>query len=203
MNVYVETNFVLELAFVQEQHEACAKIVELCRGESARLVLPAFCIAESYERLIRQAKDRAQIAGDLARELRQLSRSKPYENEVETLQAVTGLLARSSQDEDQRLIDVLGQLLVVADIIPLEAKVLLSAAQHRVNFALKPQDSIVYSSVLHHLASARGVESCFINRNRRDFDDPDIEETLTSQGCKMLFSFDNGYKYIQHRMSTA
>lgn len=59
---------------------------------------------------------------------------------------------------------------------------------YRVTYKFKPQDSIVYSSVLHHLASAGGVESCFINRNRRDFDDPDIEESLANQGCKMLFS---------------
>ncbi|NJO83104.1 MAG: hypothetical protein HC828_09975 [Blastochloris sp.] len=135
--------------------------------------------------------------------MRQLSRSKPYKGEIDAFQSITGLLARSSQEEDRRLIDVLERGLKIADIIPLEAELVLNATQYRATYKLEPQDSIVYSSVLYHLALANGVESCFINRNRRDFDDPDIEESLANQGCKMLFSFVNGYDYIQHRIKTA
>jgi hypothetical protein len=65
MNIYVETNFILELAFVQEQHESCEKIIRLCEAGRAALVLSAFCIAESYETLIRRANRRTQITNDL------------------------------------------------------------------------------------------------------------------------------------------
>lgn len=203
MNIYVETNFVLELALVQEQHESCEKIISLCEAGKATLALPAFCIAESYETLIRRANKRTQIANDLAGELRQLSRSKPYKDEIEAFQSITGLLARSSQEEDQRLIAVLERVLKVAVVIPLEARIVLNATQYRITYKFEPQDSIVYSSVLHHLSLADGDESCFINRNNRDFDDPDIEDSLTNQNCKMLFSFVNGYNYIQHRINTS
>jgi predicted nucleic acid-binding protein len=133
MNIYVETNFVLELALLQEQHEGCEKIIALCEAGRATLVLPAFCIGESYETLIRRARRRTQIANDLAGELRQLSRSKPYKDEIEAFQSITGLLARSSQEEDQRLIAVLERILNIADIIPLEATIVLNAAQYRQN----------------------------------------------------------------------
>jgi len=162
MNIYVETNFVIELASLQEQHESCEKIIEICEAGHATLVLPAFCIAESYEALIRRANTRTQIANDLAKELRELSRSKPYKDEIDAFQSITGLLARSSQEEDQRLIATLERILKIADIIPLEAGIVLSATQYRVTYKFKPKDSIVYSSVLHHLASIDGVESCFI-----------------------------------------
>jgi len=200
MNVYIETNFVLELAFVQEQHDACAKILALCETGIAHLVLPAFCIAESYERLIRRANNRRQIANDLEPELREISRSEPYVSEVDALQSITSLLVRCSQDEDQRLNNVLEQLLAVADVIPFETGILLNAARYRVEFKLGPQDSFVYSSVMHHLGSTARGESCFINKDRRDFADPDIEEALMNQGCKILFRFDDGYGYIQHRL---
>jgi hypothetical protein len=93
--------------------------------------------------------------------------------------------------------------LKIAVIIPLEATVVLNATEYRLKYKFKPKDSIVYSSVLHHLSSTGGIESCFINRNSRDFDDPDIEESLANQGCKMLFSFINDYNYIQHRINSA
>lgn len=34
MNVYVESNFVLELAFAQEQPEACEQILKLCEAQT-------------------------------------------------------------------------------------------------------------------------------------------------------------------------
>lgn len=203
MNIYVETNFILELAFLQEQHESCEEIIGLCEAGRAALVLPAFCIAESYETLTRRANGRTKIANDLAKELRQLSRSKPYKDEIDAFQSVTGLLARSSQEDDQRLTIALERILKTATIIPLEAEIVLRATEYRTVYKLEPQDSIVYSSVLQHMASSSGDESCFINRNRTDFDDPDIEEDLSKRGCKLLFSFVNGYNYIQHRISTS
>ncbi len=198
MNIYVETNFVLELAFVQEQHESCEQIVSLCEAGSATIVLPAFCIAESYETLLRRANRRAQIANDLAGELRQLSRSKPYKDDISAFQTITGLLVRSSQEEDRRLVAVLERILEVASVVPLEVGIVLQAAQFRDIYKFAPQDSVVYASVLHHLATSSATGSCFINRNRRDFDDLDIEESLAQQGCKVLFSFINGYSYIQY-----
>jgi predicted nucleic acid-binding protein len=203
MNVYVETNFILELALVQEQHERCERLIELCESRRATLVLPSFCIAESYETLVRRAKRRTQMANDLAVELRQLGRSKPYKDEIDALENIVGLLVRSIEEEDRRLIGVLERVSRIADVIPLGADMISRAAAYRAANKLSPQDSIVCSSVLHHLTSANAGESCFINRNRRDFDDPDIEESLAKQGCKMLFSFTSGCNYIEHRVNTA
>jgi predicted nucleic acid-binding protein len=201
MNIYVETNFILELVFVQEQHQSCEEIITLCEAGRAKLILPAFCIAEAYEALIRRANRRKQMANDLAGELRQLSRSAPYRGDTEALQSLVSLLTRSSQEEDERLTATLERILRVADIIPLATDVVLSAKAHRATYKLEAQDSIVYSAVLYHLKSAGAEESCFLNRNSRDFDDPDIEESLSAQGCKTLFSFVNGFQYIRHRVS--
>lgn len=200
MNIYVETNFVLELALVQEQHASCEAILALCETGSAKLALPAFCIAESYETLIRRAHRRTQIANDLAAELRQLGRSRPYRHEMDAFQSMTGLLARSLQEEDRRLVDALEQILSVASIIALEASIVLGAADYRDRYKFQPQDAIVYSSVLSHLSLTGNSESCFINRNSRDFDDPDIVQSLESRNCRMLFSFEDGYNYIRYRL---
>ena len=49
MIVYVESNFVLELAFLQEEHESCLELLSLSESEDICLVLPAFSIGEPYE----------------------------------------------------------------------------------------------------------------------------------------------------------
>ena len=49
MNVYVESNFVLELAFLQEQCSSCEKILSLCEARRIQLLIPAYSLAEPYE----------------------------------------------------------------------------------------------------------------------------------------------------------
>ena len=52
MNVYVESNFVLELALLQEQFASCEKMLGLCRSGDIPLVIPAYSLAEPYETLV-------------------------------------------------------------------------------------------------------------------------------------------------------
>ena len=44
MNVYVESNFVLELAFLQEQSSSCEEILSLAEGGRIQLVLPGYSL---------------------------------------------------------------------------------------------------------------------------------------------------------------
>ncbi len=89
MDVYVESNFVLEVTLLQEQHESCEKIIELCEASKVNLILPAYSLVEPYETIVRYAKKRTKISNDLATEVKQLSRSKPYQEEIEALQKIS------------------------------------------------------------------------------------------------------------------
>jgi hypothetical protein len=77
--VYVETNFVLELAFLQEEHEQCRSLLSIARErEGAELALPVFCVGEAYEAFVRKRRERLELADRLRGELTQIVRSKPY-----------------------------------------------------------------------------------------------------------------------------
>jgi len=201
MIVYVESNFVLELALEQEQYESCRKIISICESDKARLVIPAFCIAEPYETLGRRSGERTALKTSLANALKLLSRSKSYQQELNELRSVTDILNRSIEDEQQRLHQTFERILKIAEIIPLEQKILTAAAKFQSDFGLRPPDAIVYASVIYHLKADGNVDKCFLNRNSKDFDDPDIESDLLGYRCKMLFRFDTGYEYIQNQSS--
>lgn len=202
MDVYVESNFVLELTLLQEQHESCEKIVELCEAKKVNLILPAYSLVEPYETIIRYAKNRTKISNDLATEVKQLSRSKPYQEEIDALQKINGFLVRSQEEEKTRLRNTIDRLLAVTEIIPLDVQILSTASKYQLAYDLSPQDSIVYASVLKHLTTSVSSARCFLNRNSKDFDDPDIEDALNKHGCKMLFRFDNGYGYISSKIGS-
>jgi len=201
MDVYVESNFVLELALLQEQYESCEKILALAEAGEIKLILPAYSLIEPYETLSRYARNRNRLSNELGTELKQLSRSEPYRESVDMLQKVTGFLVRSQEEEKTRLRSTLGRLLATAEIIPLTSEILASATAYQSDHDLSPQDSIVYGSVLGHLRASVAPTKCFLNRNSKDFDDPDIVDTLASHNCKVIFTFEAGHRYISSQIA--
>lgn len=198
MNIYVESNFVLELALLQEQSGSCSNILQLCRQEKAHLVLPAFSIAEPYETLGRRSRERNTLADSLDSELRQLSRTQPYTERINTLQEVTGFLVRSAEEERSRLTQVMKEVLEIAEVIPLDSAIITSASGLEESLGLSPQDAIVLASVLKHLEESDDEPSCFLNRNTKDFDDPDIVERLGEHNCSLLPRFDDALRYLRN-----
>jgi len=198
MNIYVESNFILELALLQEQSKSCIKIIDICRQGQANIVLPAFSIAEPYETLGRRSRDRNALADRLDSELRQLSRTQPYTEGINTLREVTGFLVRSTEEERSRLKQVMEEVLEFAKVIPLDFTIITSAHSLEESLEFSPQDAIVLASVFKHLEESGGEPSCFLNRNAKDFDDPDIMKRLGENNCKLLPRFDDGLRYIRN-----
>ena len=61
MKIFVESNFVLELAFRQEQHPSCDGLLGLAESRSVELLVPAYALIEPYETLIRRGNERRRI----------------------------------------------------------------------------------------------------------------------------------------------
>jgi predicted nucleic acid-binding protein len=119
VNVYVESNFVLELALLQEQHASCEEILRLSEAESIHLVIPAYSIAEPYETLVRRHNQRKRMKADLDDELRQLARTTTYAQRLIGFHDLTVLLIDSADEEAKRLEEIRTRLLKAAEIIPL------------------------------------------------------------------------------------
>lgn len=72
MIVYVETNFILELAFEQNQDQAVDEILKLAEGGKINLVFPGFSISESLSKVTRQSRGREEFRKSLVKELQKL-----------------------------------------------------------------------------------------------------------------------------------
>ncbi len=195
MNVYVESNFVLELALIQEQSASCEKILGLCEAKRIRLVIPAYSLAEPYETLTRRHKQRRRMKQELDAEFRQMARTASLSEQLGGFKGLTALLISVAQQETQRLENVRSRLIEAAEVVPLDRSVLATATQYQRAHDLSPQDALVYSSVLSHLKRVRAPENCFLNRDK-DFDDQNIVDELAGYDCQLLFQFDAGYSFI-------
>jgi predicted nucleic acid-binding protein len=201
VNVYVESNFVLELALFQEQHASCEDLLRLCEGGRMQLVIPAYFLAEPYETLTRRHRQRKRMKAELDEELRQLARTATYAQRLSGFQQLTTLLIDSADEEAKRLEGVRARLLQVAEVIPLDVAILTTATQYQRTHGLAPQDAVVYAAVIWHLKQHQMSQSCFLNRNSKDFDDPDLIAELAGYNCKFLPRFDAGYQFVLSHLS--
>ncbi|MBA3924443.1 MAG: DUF4935 domain-containing protein [Nostocaceae cyanobacterium] len=201
MNIYVETNFVLELVFQQEQFASCEQILLLCEAGYAILIIAAYSIAEPNEKLTRQARSRRELQRMLNTELQQLARTAPYTSRINSIQDIATLLVKSNDEERQIFLNYRVRLLNSTSIIPLTADIFQEAATYEVPYDLQPQDSIVYTSVITHLRQNQPQIACFLNRNSKDFDSPNIVDELIDFNCRMIARFDQGLAFIQAQIA--
>ena len=194
--VCVESNFVLELAFRQEDCGSCETLLELAETGKIELALPAYCLGEPYERLVRRDRQRRDVHRKLSEELRELARSAPYADAAANLNNLTGLLVESGEQEMRQLNGILIRLLDTATLIPLDSEVLRNALYAQQNLDLSPQDSIVYASV-HSKVVHENTLQCFLNKNTRDFLIPEIEEDFAAHHCRLIGKFSDGLNYAK------
>jgi len=198
MIVYVESNFILELAYLQEDHENCARILDLAGAGTIQLILPAFAIAEPFSAWVGRKRRRERLHSELTQELRELGRSEPYARTREEFQDVTKALLVSGEEEKSRLDVGIAQILEKSELIPIDANVIRSAIEIQTRNRLSPQDSIIFASVLSHAATvAKEEPKCFITKNSRDFSNPDIVQELSALGCELGTNFGEGYGIIR------
>ena len=199
MTVYVESNFVLEQALQQEQWDACNEIQQLAVSGGVSLVVPAFSLAEPHQALSLKAKARNRLSNELRTHISELARSRAYRAVPDDFTALASILVTSADGERDGLQRAISALLRTSTIIPLDSAVLVEAVKLQAELGMSGPDAIVLASVVEHLRQTTPEESCFLSRNSRDFDDPDVRATLDRFGCRYFADFDKAAKYLTHR----
>jgi hypothetical protein len=74
MIVYVESNFVLEMALEQEQLVAAEAILSLAENNKIKLVFPSFVLSEPFEGVMRESRERNALHSALVKTLQNLRR---------------------------------------------------------------------------------------------------------------------------------
>lgn len=200
MNVFVETNFVVEVALEQQENSFCESFLQLASAGTIRLLVPAYSFVEPHEMLTRRHLDRNALRLRISNELAQLARSTPLAERVAASQEIVKLLVDSARYETARIEQVKERLRSIGEILPLNLAVLQSSADCQNRFDLSPQDAVVYASIRARLEIDHAAASCFVSRNPGDFDDPDLRQDLATMNCKYFSSFGTALQYVNHTL---
>jgi predicted nucleic acid-binding protein len=193
MNVFVESNFVLELAFRQKEHEFCTRIWQAAGPTTFALHLPQYALTEVFQTLRARREQRDEARDYLLNEINQHRREAESDGDAmdNLTAALNDLLLTRRQVQTQQLYAIAAELAESAITIPLTPAIIREAYEKARQHGLASQDSLVYASVLAGLrALPNGAKSLFVSRNKTDFGKAVILEELLALKCEYVTSFE-------------
>lgn len=204
MTVYVESNFILELARRQEDALAANEILRLAESHLIDLAFPILAVCEPFSTLTYYAFRRQNFVDNLNREMRELGRSEPHKELAASLQPLEAALLAIQVSEMDALENAVQQMLSVGRSLPLDSKTFGESRIVQRKFGFSPQDAIVFASVMGDLRVQPPAENkCFISRNSKDFDDPTLTSELELHRCKYIARFSNALAYIRNSINAS
>ena len=196
MIVYVETNFLLELAYLQERCASCDEILQMAASDRINLILPAFSIAEARATWQRRASERREVHASLQKHIREISRSEPFRSLNEQSREVVAALVAHGEQARERLEEAVQAVERHGTIVALSSEIVTVARVHEILYSLSPQDALVLESVRSHAEQAAGPK-CFITQDVKGFANPSIYDELSRVQCKVLVNFTDAVAYIR------
>src|SRR6266566_814823 len=134
MIVYVESNFILEVALEQEQFASAEAILKLVEENKIKLAFPSFALSEPFATVMRRDKERSVLIESLTVTLRQLQRSEPDKQIALVLQPLLVLLQDAKDavsGEFSRLHSTVARLLKIGTSIELDESTLEQAKNYQ------------------------------------------------------------------------
>ena len=202
MIVYVESNFVLEVALEQEQSSAAEAILKLAEDGKIALIFPSFALSEPFTTVMHRNRERVELHNRLTASLGQLRRSETHKQTIRDLQPLLLILINAVNREFDLLHTTVSLLLKAGKSIELDEFSLEQASNYQELFGLKPQDSIIYSTVIADMRRRASTEAkCFLSRDKEAFStSPGIKPELTTYNCRYIGNFRQGLDFIQHEL---
>lgn len=202
MIVIVESNFVLELAFQQEEVGPAEQIIALASNRKIELAVPACSLFEPFETLVRRRKERTRTLESFRNQIRELGRSAHFPGLSGASAGVALVMAESVETEAASLDRAILRILDCAQVIALSAEIMRHSLRARDQFSFQPQDSVVFASADWYLNQRGKAASIFANKNSTDFAVPEVESHFESLNCKVLSNFVDALGVITHRART-
>lgn len=205
MNVFVESNFLLEIAFQQEHHTACERILAGATTGKYALHVPQYALTEVFQTLHRRSAERADYQNYFQKEIEQHRREAETDaTEIDLLvRLLNDLLTTRTATQASRLFALTQQLAAEAPGPPLTAAVLAEAPLLQAAHGLLAQDALVYASVLAGLRLLSSGAKLFVTRNHIDFKKPTIVEELQRYECRLVANFKGAADLLEFSTATS
>lgn len=199
MVLYIESNFVLELVFDQEERTFAEQILGFVEQGGASLRLPAFTLIEPFYRVTSQVKRRSELRRLLEQERKHLARVTD-----ETLRSVKASVTQSIRALDEanltdyeRLYVTLDRTLACAQVLAITRSTYLRARRYQDEYDLEYPDAVIAASVIEDLERHQDL-AAFVCRDAA-LTDSMVRAEFERRHCVLLTNFERAAHFVTGR----
>lgn len=186
MKVYVETNFLLELALVQHENAACESLLAHAERAHIAIAMPACAIVEARIALENKRRHVSEFFGAYDRHVRgQLSRIANIGALRDSRDALFRELTSGLEEAESRYVAASRRIRALGGVIAMTADA-IEFAEGR-SSGLDYNDALVFAAIASD-ADYGQADTCFVTRDR-DF--AGLAEAMRSARCTVLRSFED------------
>ena len=190
MIVYVESNFVLEVAYEQEQCSSAERLLELAKLGKIQLVIPAFSLIEPLWTIRKKEHDSKSTLDLLGQLSHDLDRSRARKHLSDALLSVVESLKTIDQVALGRYQSLVQQLMEFGSRIDLTERLIMRSFELERRTGVKRFDATVLASILHDLEIRKGPEpKRFVSRDKEAFNRPAVRAELRALNCRFISDF--------------
>ena len=190
MRLYVETNFLLSLAFRQEQARECGLLLRASREGRIDLRIPTVCFPEAVRAVNHRVRSRRRLRNVLADEVAELHRGgRPVTARLQRdAMDVADRINRLTQQDRKRVIRLRRNLLTENGILPLDAPSAAEAALLESTLRLEPFDAAILAAILLDLRRDPAAGAVFVSTDDH-LRAPEVREQLRVHACTVVGDF--------------
>lgn len=202
MIVYVESNFILEIAREQEQVASAKKILELAEDGKIELAFPSFALSEPFSTVIRKRNERNDLYDSLVSNLKQLQRSELHKQIMVDLEPVLVILKDAVKRDLDLLFSTIERMLSIGFSLETDVSSFRQALVYQNELDLSELDSIIYSTIFTDLRRRSHNEiKRFLSRDKKAFaTNRRIKRELKDYNCSYIGSFAKGLEFIENTL---
>lgn len=198
MIVYVESNFIVQLALQQEEVVDAESILKLAQSGDIELAFPTFAISEPFSTITYRGIERRRVYDLLSRESTQLHRSALHQQIVPTLKSLLATWVDLGQNEISSLQSTVQLLLDAGKPIETTSFIFNQALAYQIAYGLLPQDSIIYAAIIADLQRAPHDElKCFVTSDSDFGIHPAIKSELQAYNCRHISKFSQALQFVK------
>jgi predicted nucleic acid-binding protein len=188
--VYIESNFVLEIALEQEGRDDARALLVAGRRDGVELAIPTFSLSEPYSTVTNRLRGERQDFRRAQERLRQRQREGGRQAEAEQLSAGLEVMVDIGRRDMEGIDRIVAELLVDARVLEFTAEVHTRSLAYQDRYGFDASDSIVYATIVTDAMRCGATEpKLFVTRNERDFDLPEVRTELEALGCDLYLDF--------------
>ena len=196
MNIYIESNFILELSLSQNQSEGCTRLLTLGETKRIDLFLPVYCFAECWDNQKTTLSRRNTFKTQVMNMREKFIQSNRYSHDIDIFTNLLSLIDKSNEVENESLNSILLLCSKKCNLIPITPEIIEYSGKLVSDYKIKKGDAVIFSSIIWHLNNNHEKKSCFLCKNSKEFQDPDLIDKFQQLNCKLIFNFDHGYQFV-------